>query len=84
NRERIVASLRYGANDLGGISPVSIDYINPNMEWLNESQLKIILEKESYALQKRLPVYPQYEKYLNSRIREIIEDYHQNEETIST
>ncbi len=84
NRNRIVTSLKYGANDLGGISPVSIDYINPEMEWHNESQLKTLLKKESYVLQKRLPVYPQYEKYLNSRIREIIEDYYQNEETIST
>ena len=84
NEYRIISSLNHGANDLGGISPVSIDYINPEREWHSEIQLKEIISKESYILQKRLPVYPQYEKYLNSRIRELIEEYYQNEETLST
>ncbi len=84
NKDRIIAALNYGANDLGGISPISIDFINPKKEWHNETQLNALLKKESLVLQKRLPVYPQYEKYLSSRIREIIEDYHKNEETVST
>jgi len=33
NRTRIVDALDSGANDVGGISPVTIDYINPNMAW---------------------------------------------------
>ena len=84
NRGRVIASLNHGANDLGGISPVSIDYINPEMGWHNETQLKEILNLESYVLQERLPVYPQYEKYLNSRMREIIKEHYQNEKTISS
>ena len=84
NKNRIINAIKSGANDLGGISPISIDYINPENKWDDESNLKLILEEESFILKRRLPVYPQYEKYLNSRLREIIEDYHRNEETVST
>ena len=84
NKNRVVEALDSGANDLGGISPISIDYINPNMDWHAENELKQLLNTERYELWERLPVYPQYEKYLNSRIREIIEVYRTNEETLYT
>lgn len=83
NRDRIIALLDYGANDLGGISPATIDYINPNMTWQEESNLGKNLESEGFLLKQRLPVYPPYEKYLNKRIRKIIEDKYRNEEIIS-
>jgi 7,8-didemethyl-8-hydroxy-5-deazariboflavin synthase CofG subunit len=84
NKARIISSLKHGANDLGGISPVSIDYINPEKDWHNEIFLKELLNSASYVLQERLPIYPQYEKYLNNRLREIAEEYYQNEKTLST
>lgn len=83
NRDRIIALLDYGANDLGGISPATIDYINPNMTWQEESNLGKNLESEGFLLKQRLPVYLPYEKYLNKRIRKIIEDKYRNEEIIS-
>ena len=83
NKERIIESLRYGANDLGGISPISIDYINPNMKWHKEDELGLDLEQQGYSLKERLPVYPQYERYLSNRIRKIIEEHYRNEEAIS-
>ncbi len=83
NRNRIVDLLNFGANDLGGISPVTIDHINPNMTWQEESQLGKNLESVGFLLKQRLPVYPPYEKYLNKRIRKIIEDKYRNEEIIS-
>ena len=83
NRDRIIDLLNYGANDLGGISPVTIDYINPNMIWQEELHLGENLESEGFLLRQRLPVYPPYEKYLNRKIRKIIEDKHRNEEIIS-
>jgi len=82
NRKRIIEALNFGANDLGGISPVSIDYINPNMDWQGEEELQQLLETEGYELCERLPVYPQYEKHLNSRIKKIIEEYRSNEEAL--
>ena len=83
NKERIIESLKYGANDLGGISPISIDYINPNMKWHKEDDLRLDLEQQGYSLKERLPVYPPYEKYLSNRMRKIIEEYYRNEETFS-
>ncbi|MFW9851467.1 MAG: 7,8-didemethyl-8-hydroxy-5-deazariboflavin synthase subunit CofG [Candidatus Thorarchaeota archaeon] len=83
NRERIIESLKCGANDLGGISPISTDYINPDMKWHREEELRLDLEKQGYFLKERLPVYPQYEKYLSNRIRKIIEDNYRNEEAFS-
>lgn len=45
-----------GANDLGGISPVTRDEINPNSPWPREEELKRSLF--SCELKERLPVYP--------------------------
>ncbi len=83
NTERIIESLRCGANDLGGVSPISIDYINPNMKWHKEEELRQELEQQDYSLKARLPVYPEYEKYLSNRIRKIIEEHYRNEEAFS-
>ncbi len=74
NSERILDALTHGANDLGGISPVTIDFINPTMDWPEEKKIKKLLEKDRYILEERLPVYPLYEKYLSNRIRIIIGD----------
>lgn len=84
NRARIIELLDHGANDLGGISPVSIDYINPNMVWQEETELEKKLRQNKFTLKERLPVYPAYEKYLNKRIRKIIKDIYENEEAFPT
>lgn len=83
NSERIIDALAHGANDLGGISPVTIDFINPTMDWLKEENLKKILEKNGYIFKKRLPVYPSYKKYLSDRMRTLIEDIYTNEKYLS-
>ena len=83
NSERILDALTHGANDLGGISPVTIDFINPTMDWPEEKKIKELLEKDKYILEERLPVYPRYEKYLSNRIRTIIEDKDRHEKPLS-
>jgi 7,8-didemethyl-8-hydroxy-5-deazariboflavin synthase len=45
-----------GADDLGGISPVTSDWINPERPWPELEGLHL----EGYSLRERLPVYPQY------------------------
>ncbi|MGE0798684.1 MAG: 5-amino-6-(D-ribitylamino)uracil--L-tyrosine 4-hydroxyphenyl transferase CofH [Lautropia sp.] len=47
-----------GANDLGGISPVTIDHVNPEAAWPRIASLAATLETAGYALVPRLPVYP--------------------------
>jgi FO synthase subunit 1 len=43
-----------GASDLGGISPITPDWINPERPWPRLEEL------EGYNLRERLPVYPRY------------------------
>lgn len=45
-----------GADDLGGISPVTPDWINPQRPWQEPEDLHL----EGYSLRERLPVYPRY------------------------
>ena len=45
-----------GADDLGGISPVTPDWINPQRPWPKLEDLHM----EGYSLRERLPVYPRY------------------------
>lgn len=54
------ALIAKGVTDLGGISPLTIDWINPEAEW---PDIKDLQEKLGHIpLKERLPVYPQYVK----------------------
>ncbi|MFA4957269.1 MAG: 7,8-didemethyl-8-hydroxy-5-deazariboflavin synthase subunit CofG [Candidatus Methanoperedens sp.] len=48
-----------GASDLGGISPETIDYINPESPWPNLLELRSMVD---VPLRERLPLYPRYIK----------------------
>ena len=50
--------LKSGINDLGGISPLTIDWVNPDHLWPNLEKLSIEVLKSNQVLKKRLPVYP--------------------------
>ncbi|WP_298209548.1 5-amino-6-(D-ribitylamino)uracil--L-tyrosine 4-hydroxyphenyl transferase CofH [Ferrimicrobium sp.] len=52
--------LSAGVNDLGGISRVTPDHVNPEKPWPNIDGLATILEHHGYALVPRLPIYPSY------------------------
>ncbi|MGB3907076.1 MAG: 7,8-didemethyl-8-hydroxy-5-deazariboflavin synthase subunit CofG [Methanomethylovorans sp.] len=49
-----------GATDLGGISPTTIDWINPETEWPTVDNLQELLK--DIPLRERLPIYPDYIK----------------------
>ncbi|MFX1282168.1 MAG: 7,8-didemethyl-8-hydroxy-5-deazariboflavin synthase subunit CofG [Promethearchaeota archaeon] len=49
-----------GMSDWGGISSMSVDFINPDHNWPSFFQLERITRKGGYQLQERLPVYPRY------------------------
>jgi FO synthase len=55
---RLVAA---GINDLGGISPVTPDFINPGHPWPHVAQLGQDLHDLGFSLAPRLPVYPSHE-----------------------
>jgi FO synthase len=49
-----------GINDWGGVSPVTIDWVNPEAPWPHLDTLATITENAGYSLVPRLPVYPEY------------------------
>lgn len=54
------ALIAKGVTDLGGISPLTIDWINPEAEWPDVKDLQGKLGPS--LLRERLPIYPQYIK----------------------
>jgi len=55
NRRHLSRFIKAGIDDLGGISPLTQDYINPEFQWPH-------LEELRFALKERLPVYPKFIK----------------------
>jgi FO synthase len=52
--------LRAGINDWGGVSPLTIDFINPEAPWPELDDLRARTEAGGYTLRDRLCVYPDY------------------------
>ncbi len=70
------AYISAGINDWGGISPLTIDHINPERAWPQISSLKQACQGKGYQLRERLTVYPRYlqqsERYLDDGISPFI------------
>jgi FO synthase subunit 1 len=49
-----------GIDDLGGVSPVTDDYINPDYEWPALRALHDIADEGDVPLGERLPVYERF------------------------
>jgi FO synthase len=58
--KRHIAYLEAGINDWGGISPVTIDYINPQHEWPEIQTLAESCAEGGFELTERLTVYPRF------------------------
>jgi len=51
-----------GINDWGGISPVTIDHVNPEFAWPSIGLVRNVTESMGYKLRARLPIYPEFFK----------------------
>ncbi len=49
-----------GINDWGGISPVTRDFINPEMAWPQIAALGAVTREAGFELRERLAAYPEY------------------------
>ncbi|WP_324759282.1 7,8-didemethyl-8-hydroxy-5-deazariboflavin synthase subunit CofG [Haloarcula montana] len=60
-----------GIDDLGGVSPVTVDHINPGYEWPALAELDAVADHAGVPLVERLPVYDRYatDEWLSERIR---------------
>ncbi|MCF8530973.1 MAG: 5-amino-6-(D-ribitylamino)uracil--L-tyrosine 4-hydroxyphenyl transferase CofH [Candidatus Nanopelagicales bacterium] len=56
----IAALLRSGIDDFGGVSPVTSDYVNPEMPWPSIESLRVATEQAGGSLVPRLTVYPEF------------------------
>nr|MDO8085800.1 7,8-didemethyl-8-hydroxy-5-deazariboflavin synthase subunit CofG [Candidatus Sigynarchaeum springense] len=70
NPKGILELVHAGANDLGGISPATIDYVNPRGAWPLVTNVSRLLAEEKIDLVPRLPVYDAFisEKFLSPAI----------------
>ena len=65
--------VRSGLNDWGGVSPVTVDFINPEAPWPALEALRVRTEGAGQKLVLRLPVYPEYlsrEGFLEPAVRD--------------
>jgi FO synthase len=49
-----------GIDDWGGVSPVTIDHVNPEAPWPELERLRVATESRGLELAPRLPVYPEW------------------------
>jgi FO synthase len=52
--------LAAGINDWGGVSPLTIDWVNPEQPWPHLAELRRRTEEARFELNPRLPVYPEF------------------------
>jgi FO synthase len=52
--------LEGGINDWGGISPVTLDFINPEAAWPEIARLQRKTEAQGFELRERLAIYPEF------------------------
>ena len=59
-----------GADDWGGVSPLTKDYVNPEAPWPELTKLNHLTQELGFQLVERLPVYPGFisEEFLSERI----------------
>ncbi len=74
--EDVYPFIKAGARDIGGISEVTHDYINPESPWPALERIKESLRGE-FVLRERLPVYPKFVKlkWYGTALEQLIEKY---------
>jgi FO synthase len=64
--------LAAGLNDWGGISPLTLDHINPEKPWPLIPELRHATESQGFVLRERLAIYPEFAtraEYLDESLR---------------
>lgn len=60
NADNYEDHLAAGINDWGGVSPLTIDFVNPEAPWPALADLQRRTAELGFDLKPRLPVYPEY------------------------
>ena len=57
--------LSAGINDWGGISPITLDYVNPEFPWPHINEINTNCTDAGFHLRARFPVYPEFFHMVN-------------------
>ena len=81
NRKEFAFHIIAGANDLGGVSPLTIDYVNPEAPWPQVTKMERVLSELGLTLRERLPVYPEFikEEFLSDKVLDCVKKATDNE-----
>lgn len=80
NNKNFTFYLTAGINDLGGVSPLTIDYVNPEAPWPQVERMEREVSALGYELRERLPVYPEYineqwiDPYVLDKVRQRVDE----------
>jgi FO synthase len=73
NDARLAALLDAGIDDWGGVSPVTIDHVNPEAPWPQLARLETVCARAGRPLAERLTLYPRFacaaETWLDAAMR---------------
>lgn len=68
--DRLAACLRAGTNDWGGISPLTVDFVNLDSPWPPLAVLRKQTEAAGFFLRQRFPVYPEFVDLLQPMLKD--------------
>ncbi|HSE84480.1 MAG TPA: 7,8-didemethyl-8-hydroxy-5-deazariboflavin synthase CofG, partial [Thermodesulfobacteriota bacterium] len=81
NRKEFAFHIIAGANDLGGVSPLTVDYVNPEAPWPQVTKMESVLSELGLTLRERLPVYPEFikQEFLSEKVLDCVKKATDNE-----
>ena len=77
-KKAVKAFLLAGANDFGGISSLTPDFINPEDPWPSVAELRAAIGRAGFVPRERLPIYPRYarnERFMSREVRERVLEF---------
>ncbi len=76
--ESVQELLAAGIDDLGGVSPITIDHVNPEKPWPQIDALATVVERDGFVLAPRLTAHPEFvldpERWFDERLRFAVTD----------
>ena len=64
--------LSVGINDWGGISPLTLDFVNPEFAWPDINKVEGYSKKAGFKMECRFPVYPEFFGMISGELRDRI------------
>ena len=75
--------LSAGINDWGGISPITLDYVNPEFPWPHINDINTNCTDAGFHLRARFPVYPEFFHMVNPELVSKMSEISDSENLVS-